>query len=81
MISAKTAAKLRKIQQAGCHRLRAEAQAQGITTFDRDWKILRATATGSTVQAAARCGVRRQAVDAVIDKYAKMARSILGEEV
>lgn len=81
MISAKTAAKLRKIQQAGQHRLQVAASKQGVTTFERDWKILQATATGSTVQAAARYGVKRQTVDAVIDKYEKMARSILGEEV
>lgn len=81
MISAKTAAKLRLIQRAGRHRLQVRAGKQGVTTFERDWKILQATATGSTVQAAARYGVKRQTVDEVIGKYEKMARSILGEEV
>lgn len=80
MISAKTAARLRTIRSAGLSRVKAAATRQGIDTVERDMNILRAVATGSTVQAAERYGVRRQTVDALLVRYEQIAREILARD-
>lgn len=80
MITPNTAAKLRHIRAAGLSRVRRAAIRGGIQTVDRDFKVLRDIANGSTAQAAEKSHIAESSARAILARYDAIALGLLARE-
>lgn len=80
MIEATTAARLRAIRSAGLSRVRRAATRAKLGNVDRDLKIIREIAHGSTYQAAEKSGLSETTVRKILVRYEQIARTILAAD-
>lgn len=72
-----TSVRLRTIRIAGLSRVKRAALRMGVTTVERDMKILRDVANGNVPEAAFRSGCSQATVTRVVKRYEEIALALL----